>query len=41
MICHQLDEVVLRKRKIGMTEMTETVEIPYIKYYILTYFCLC
>lgn len=41
MICHQLDEVVLMKRKIGMIEMTETAEIPYIKYYLLIYFCLC
>lgn len=41
MICHQLDEVVLMKKNTGMTEMTENAEIPYTKYYFLTYFCLC
>lgn len=35
MICHQLDEVILTKRKIEMTEITETVEIPSVGFYFL------
>lgn len=38
MICHQLDEVILPKRKIEMTEITETVEIPSVGSYFLFYF---
>lgn len=41
MICHRLDEVILMKRKIEMTEITGTIEIPSVGYYFLTYFCLC
>lgn len=41
MICQQLDGIILMKRKIEMTQVTETVGISSVDYYFLTYSCLC